>query len=94
MPHRQMMTALHLTDRTESCIRKFLVDADRSESAGRKQMYQDFANGAFMLWNRLMQDLVDPADPLAVEEFETDQARLNALIGDAAPPAGPAPSSD
>ncbi|MGS0979348.1 hypothetical protein [Burkholderia glumae] len=94
MPHRQMLTARHLTDRTESCIRECLADAERSSYPNRKQMYQDFANGAFVLWNRLMQDWVDPADPLAVEAFETDQARLNASIGDAAPPAGPAPSSD
>ncbi|WP_227742877.1 hypothetical protein, partial [Burkholderia gladioli] len=54
---RQMMTARHLTDRTESCIREYLADAERSSNANRKQMYLDLANGAFVLWNRLMQDL-------------------------------------
>ncbi|MCM2485624.1 hypothetical protein ACVCIC_01375 [Burkholderia glumae] len=94
MPHRQMMTARHLTDRTESCIRECLADAERSSHPNRKQMYQDFANGAFVLWNRLMKDLADPADPLATAEFEADQARLNALIGDAPPPREAAPSGN
>ncbi|GLZ22477.1 hypothetical protein [Burkholderia plantarii] len=94
MPHRQMMTARHLTDRTESCIPECLADAERSPHPNRKQIYQDFANGAFVLWKRLMQDLTDPADPLAVEEFEADQARLNALIGDATPPRDSASSLD
>ncbi|QKM51645.1 hypothetical protein B7760_05722 (plasmid) [Burkholderia glumae] len=30
MLHRQIMTARHLTDRTESCIRECLADAERS----------------------------------------------------------------
>ncbi|KGC20209.1 hypothetical protein [Burkholderia gladioli] len=93
MPHRQMMTARHLTDRTESCIREYLADAERNPNANRKQMYLDLANGAFVLWNRLMQDLTDPADPLATAEFEADQARLDALFGDASSPPERAPSS-
>ncbi|MBW5287735.1 hypothetical protein ACS0X5_21670 [Burkholderia gladioli] len=93
MPHRQMMTARHLTDRTESCIREYLADAERSPNANRKQMYLDLANGAFVLWNRLMQDLTDPADPLATAEFEADQARLDALFGDASSPPERGPSS-
>ncbi|MDN7742234.1 hypothetical protein [Burkholderia gladioli] len=93
MPHRQMMTARHLMDRTEACFREYLADAERSSNPSRKQMYLDFANGAFVLWNRLMQDLTDPADPLATAEFEADQARLDALFGDTFNLPEPPPSS-
>ncbi|WP_186144358.1 hypothetical protein [Burkholderia gladioli] len=93
MPHRQMMTARHLTDRTESCLREYLADAERSPNPRRKQMHLDFANGAFMLWNRLMPDLTDPADPLATVEFEVVRARLDARFGDASRPPERTPSS-
>ncbi|MDN7429199.1 hypothetical protein [Burkholderia sp. AU45388] len=93
MPHRQMMTARHLTDRTESCIREYLANAERSSNPRRRQMYLDLANGAFVLWNRLMQDLTDPADPLSTAEFEADQARLDARFGDTSSPPERTPSS-
>ncbi|WP_279609517.1 hypothetical protein [Burkholderia gladioli] len=40
-----------------------------------------------------MQDLTDPADPLATAEFEADQARLDALFGDTFNLPEPPPSS-
>ncbi|MBU9193004.1 hypothetical protein KTD33_00475 [Burkholderia gladioli] len=93
MSHRQMMTACHLTDRTESWIRECLADAERSPNFSRKPMYQDFANGAFVFWSRPTQALADPADPLATAEFEADQARLATLFGDAPSPPERTPSS-
>ncbi|KGC09843.1 hypothetical protein [Burkholderia gladioli] len=87
MSHRQMMTACHLMDRTESWIRECLADAERSPNFSRKPMYQNFANGAFVFWSRPIQALADPA------EFEADQARLDTLFGDASSPPERTPSS-
>lgn len=83
MPLDATLTYNDLTAQTDSLIRGYLDQAAAACEYLDERMYRGYAYGAYLLWSAVSHKAALNISHAAVNEYQVDRDRLNALLDDA-----------